>query len=510
MTDSELKTFCDFVRTQTGLDFQEKNWGALRRTLSRAATSHGFESPAEFANWVRDTPELHKSIDILASLLTIGETFFFRDMMAFEAIGSTIIPQLIESKTEPNKTLKVWSAGCASGEEPYSIAILLKRNFRVGPDLSIRILGTDINKESLKKAQKGVYKEWSFRGAPDWLKRDYFSKIGSGYHLNPLIRAMVDFRRLNLVSFDYTSILKEFGTFDLILCRNTLMYFTPPTRNAILENILLWLNEGGWLILSPSEVPHVVHRKLQLVTFPGAIFFRRKTSKKSSSHPSVQLIPRAEVNPTPSEKNNWWFIDGLTREKALKAESSTASTPVVSEPVTSHASAIEESIRAALEAFEKSDYLKVVSILKQLSAASKSKSEFRGQTEYLLAKAYANLGMLIEAQNAIEQAINADKINVTYHHMYASILQAADLIKEASERLQKVLFLDADHVMANVTLGTINKKLNNRTEALRHMRNAMNLLKSLSPEEVVPDSDGETAAHLEQIVKSAMDGIDHS
>ena len=156
----------------------------------------------------------------------------------------------------------------------------------------------------------------------------------------------------------------------------------------------------------------------------------------------------------------------------------------------------EQSIRAALEAFEKSDYLKAVTILKQFSAASESKSEFRGQTQYLLAKAYANLGMLTEAQDAIEQAINADKINVTYHHMYASILQAADLIQEASERLQKVLFLDPHHVMATVTLGTINKKLNNRTEALRHIRNAMNLLKSLSPEEVVPDSDGETAAHL--------------
>jgi chemotaxis protein methyltransferase CheR len=508
VTDSELKTFCDFVRSQMGLDFQEKNWGSLRRTLSRAATSHGFESAAEFARWVRETSEAHKSIDILSSLLTIGETFFFRDMMAFEAIGSTIIPQLIESKKEPNKTLKVWSAGCSSGEEPHSIAVLLKRNFRVGPELSMRILGTDINQESLKKAQKGVYKEWSFRGAPDWLKRDYFSKIGSGYHLNPLIRAMVDFRRLNLVSCDYTSILNEFGTFDLILCRNTLMYFTPLTRNAILENILLWLNEGGWLILSPSEVPHIVHRKLQLVTFPGAIFFRKQTRNKSSAHPSAILIPGTEEGPTSSKKNNKWFIDGLTREKALKVESSTASTPIVSEPATSHASATEQSIRAALEAFEKSDYLKAVTILKHLSAASESKSAFRGQTQYLLAKAYANLGMLIEAQNAIEQAIKADKINVTYHHMYASILQAADLIKEACERLQKVLFLDPHHLMATVTLGTINKKLNNRTEALRHMRNAMNLLKSLSPEDVVPDSDGETAAHLEQIVKSAMDGIE--
>lgn len=490
-----------------GLDFQEKNWASLRRTLSRAAMSHGFESPADFANWTRTASEAHKSIDILASLLTIGETFFFRDMKAFEAIESTIIPQLMESKAESNKTLKIWSAGCSSGEEPYSIAILLKRKFLTRPDLSIRILGTDINKESLKKAQKGVYKEWSFRGAPDWLKRDYFSKIGSGYHLNALIRAMVDFRRLNLVSLDYTSILQEFGTFDLILCRNTLMYFTPPIRNTILENVLLWLNEGGWLILSPSEVPHIVHRKLQVVTFPGAIFFRRQSRKKPSSHPSVQLISKPGVIRTSSKDNNWWIIDRLMREKAPKTKSAAAPTPVAPESDKSHPGNLEESIAAALEAFDKSDYLKIVTILKQSPAVGESRSEIHGQSQYLLAKAYANLGMLVEAQNAIEQAIKADKINVTYHLMYASILQAANLIQEASERLQKVLFLDPDHVMANVTLGTIHKKLNNNTEALRHMRNAMNLLKRLSPEDVVPDSDGETAAHLEQIVKSTMDGI---
>jgi len=277
VTDAELLSFCDFVRDQVGLDFPQKNWSSLRRTLSRGAASHGFISVAEFVKWITEISDHEKKIDILASLLTIGETFFFRDPKTFDGIEHFIIPDVIRSKSEIQKTFRIWSAGCSTGEEPYSLAILCTRTLLSASNLQIQILATDINKESLKKAKIGFYKEWSFRGAPPWLKKDYFLKVPGGYELNSTIRSMVEFRRLNLVAIDYSSILNDFGPVDLILCRNTIMYFTAEVRKRIVENMLLWLNVGGWLILSPSEVPHVVHRKLRLMTLPGAILFRRKS-----------------------------------------------------------------------------------------------------------------------------------------------------------------------------------------------------------------------------------------
>ena len=108
MTDAELLRFCDFVRDQVGLDFPQKNWSSLRRTLSRGAASHGFISMAEFVKWITEISDHEKKIDILASLLTIGETFFFRDPKTFDGIEHFIIPDVIRSKSEIQKTFRIW------------------------------------------------------------------------------------------------------------------------------------------------------------------------------------------------------------------------------------------------------------------------------------------------------------------------------------------------------------------------------------------------------------------
>ncbi len=503
MTDAELLRFCDFVRDQVGLDFPQKNWSSLRRTLSRGAASHGFISVAEFVKWITEISDHEKKIDILASLLTIGETFFFRDPKTFDGIEHFIIPDVIRSKSEIQKTFRIWSAGCSTGEEPYSLAILCTRTLLSASNLQIQILATDINKESLKKAKIGFYKEWSFRGAPPWLKKDYFLKVPGGYELNSTIRSMVEFRRLNLVSFDYSSILNDFGPVDLILCRNTIMYFTAEVRKRIVENMLLWLNVGGWLILSPSEVPHVVHRKLRLMTLPGAILFRRKSGAEDIIRSFQSLDPQAIHTIKPDKKKDWWIIDELLKAKA----------PVVKHrPFTEQEPhenlGLEEELKKARQEFELANYNETVNILKNFSSNIETDPGLLGPVCYLLAKAYANLGMLKEAQDSIEQALKVDKLNIAYHHIFASILQAKEMPEEASRRLERILFLDPDHIMANVTLATIQTKLNNKSKAVRHIRNAMTLLDGLSPEEVVPDSDGVTAAHLREMVKSAMLVVD--
>ncbi|MHB8203371.1 MAG: CheR family methyltransferase, partial [Desulfomonilaceae bacterium] len=343
------------------------------------------------------------------------------------------------------------------------------------------------------------YKEWSFRGAPQWLKKDYFLKVPGGYELNSTIRSMVEFRRLNLASFDYSSILNDFGPVDLILCRNTIMYFTAEVRKRIVENMLLWLNAGGWLILSPSEVPHVVHRKLRLMTLPGAIFFRRNSGAEDILRSFQSLEPQAIHTIRPDKKKDWWIIDELQKAKASVLKHRPFAEQEPHENL-----GLEEELQKARQEFELANYNETINILKNLSSNIEMDPALLGPICYLLAKAYANLGMLKEAQDSIEQALKVDKLNIAYHHIFALILQAKEMPEEASRRLERILFLDPDHIMANVTLATIQTKLNNKSKALRHIRNSMTLLDGLSPEEVVPNSDGATAAHLREMVKSAM------
>ncbi|MGA8830805.1 MAG: CheR family methyltransferase [Desulfomonilaceae bacterium] len=503
MTDAELLRFCDFVRDQVGLDFPQKIWGSLRRNLARGAAAHGFGSVVEFTRWITETPGQGKKLDILVGLLTVGETFFFRDQKALEAIDRVIVPYIVGTKPELNKTVRIWSAGCSTGEEPYSIAILLKRSLWASSNQQVKILGTDINKESLEKAKKAIYKEWSFRGVPSWLKKDHFSRVPGGYELDPKIRSMVEFRRLNLASFDYSSVLGNFGPVDLVLCRNTLMYFTSEVRKRIIGKVLFWLNTGGWLLVGPSEVPHVVHRKLKLVTLPGAIFFRRNSGAEDILRSFQSFEPQAIRTIKPDKEKDWWIIDELQKAKApvLKHRPFAEQEP--------HENlGLEEELQKARQEFELANYNETVNILKNLSSNIELDPALLGPICYLLAKAYANLGMLKEAQDSIEQALKVDKLNIAYHHIFASILQANEMLEEASKRLERILFLDPDHIMANVTLATIQTKLNNKSKALRHIRNSMTLLDGLSPEEVVPDSDGASADHLREMVKSAMLVVD--
>lgn len=504
MNNSELQKFCDFVRTEVGLDFPEKNWSSLKRTLSRAASSKGFKSATDFTEWLMETTDFQKRIDVLADLLTIGETFFFRDTKAFDGLERVILPELFESKISRDNSIRIWSAGCSTGEEPYSLAILLKRTLLTLSNWRIQILATDINRESLKKAIRGFYKEWSFRGAPVWLKKDFFSKVSGGYELDPTIRTMVNFRWLNLVSFDYEHIVKDFAPADVIICRNTLMYFPADVRSAIIDKMLFWLNDDGWLILSPSEVPHITHKQLKLVTLPGTIFFRKHTKAKVKDRATFHFIAQPAPAVRPESKKEWWVVD----DSAWPQQSVPKPSPQANPPVQTQAANKDgpaEKMKKARQTFEGSDYLETINILKDLLLTQDLESSYLGMTHYLLAQSYANLGVLKEAQDSIEQAIKADKINPSYYHMYASILQARGMLAEASASLQRVLFLDPDHIMAHVTLGTIQQRLDNRIEALRHMRNAMTLLDRLPPEEPVPDSDGTTAGHFRDIVKSSME-----
>ncbi len=496
MTDSELQKFSDFVRNLVGLDFVPKNWPSLRRTLSRVSLSRGFETTSDFVKWLVDVHDQNSKIDILANILTIGETFFFRDFKTFEGIERVIIPDFIKSKRSDSSPLSVWSAGCSTGEEPYSLAILFKRLCYNHNGLQFRILGTDVNKESLEKSMKGFYKEWSFRGAPQWLKKDFFAKTGGGYQLDPSVISMVEFRYLNMVSLDYSTGLQGFTPLDIILCRNTMMYFTADLRNRIIDRMLLWLNEDGWLILSPSEIPHVSNPKLELVTLPGAVFFRRKKGMgKLSLSMSVETIQ--------DRNKDWWIAKKPEPSTAIVPKTSTLKDLAVLPRTKPHSPSLENHLELAKEALAVSDYRKTIELLKG-RPDREADPTLLGDRQFTLARAWANLGLLNEAQESIEAALQLDKLNPAYHHIFASILQARNMNQEAMERLQRVLFLDPDHVMANVTLGTIQSGLNNQTEALRYMRNAITLLDQLAAEEIVPDSDGATAVHIREMVKSAI------
>ena len=176
-----------FVAEKMGLHFPPERWPDLQRGLAGAATEFGFENISACADGLLSAPLTTAQLQTLASHLTIGETYFFREKPTFELLAQRVLPALIRSRRGREQRLRLWSAGCCSGEEAYSLAILLRQLLPDLADWQVTILATDINPHCLRKAVDGTYGEWSFRDAPADFKERYFHRNEAGrYVLAPL------------------------------------------------------------------------------------------------------------------------------------------------------------------------------------------------------------------------------------------------------------------------------------------------------------------------------------
>ncbi len=222
LDDAEFSRFSGLVRAKSGLEIPEVRRPDLEKAVVQSMAELSLSKPDELFTYLMTGPDGAPVLENLIARITVGETHFFRNHPQFEALEKQVLPELIE-KRRPLKRLRIWSAGCASGEEPYSLAILLKRLIPDLADWNILILATDINRTALEKAQKGDFGPWSFREVPPEVKANYFKFDGSRYKISNTVRSMVTFAYLNLVEDNYPSMLTNTQLMDLVLCRNVLI-----------------------------------------------------------------------------------------------------------------------------------------------------------------------------------------------------------------------------------------------------------------------------------------------
>ena len=210
----------------------------------------------------------------LANIITNGESFFFRDRGQFDLLQETLIPQLIEQKKNAlDFNLKIWSSGCSTGQEPYSLAIVLNK---IIPDLSqwnITIIGTDINQDFLKLARIGIYQNWSFRLTEPSFRKDYFTSSSEGWKINHNIRNIVTFCEDNIVQ-DKTIPIPCYGV-DLILCRNVFIYFKKYSVAKGIDKFYSALNPGGYLMTGHAELQEIALNKFQILSFPESVIYQK-------------------------------------------------------------------------------------------------------------------------------------------------------------------------------------------------------------------------------------------
>ena len=279
ISDILLSRLSDFVATAMGLHFPKECWGDLERGILNVARNFRFNDPEQCVHWLLSSSITKHQIEILASYLTVGETFFFREQKSFEALEKNILPAVINARRETDQRLRIWSAGCCTGEEPYSIAISLAKLIRDLTEWNITILATDINPHFLKKATHAEYKEWSFRSTPPKIKESYFICKDRHYAILPHLKKLVNFSYLNLAEDVYPSLVNSTNGMDIIFCRNVLMYFTPEQSVKVIKNLYHSLVDGGWLLTSPSDASSAFYSQFVPVSFPGVTIYKKEINR---------------------------------------------------------------------------------------------------------------------------------------------------------------------------------------------------------------------------------------
>lgn len=280
LTPNLLQTMIDWVDLHIGLKVSEARLSEFEKGIILAAADSGFEEPSEYVReLIRGQPSQNE-LGFLASYLTVGETYFFRDPLSFDVLKTYVLPEFSQGQGK----LKVWSAGCASGEEPYSLAMTMLSAFGKAAQDQTTIIATDVNPRYLNTARAGLYRRWSFRDVPVYIKDTYFSLTADDrYSISNGVKQMVDFSFLNLADDKYPSLVSDIHDLDVIFCRNVLIYFSPERVTQVLSRFHQCLKDGGWLFLAPSEIPHPAPENFKVMNMEGAIVLRKDSSLSQPS-----------------------------------------------------------------------------------------------------------------------------------------------------------------------------------------------------------------------------------
>lgn len=448
LSESLLSELSVFIENRMALHFPRDRWDDLEQNLRSASQELGFIEFTVFCQWLITARLTTKQTEIIASHLTISETYFWREPHVFEALEERILPDLVRARENGEKRLRIWSVGCASGEEPYSLAMAVRRTIPVLKDWNITILATDINPRNLQKAANGVYRDWSFRNSPLWMKEKYFSQLQSGeFEISPEIRNMVKFAYLNLAEDTYPSPANSTNAMDIVFCRNVLMYFTQDRIRQIGEKLFQSLVREGWLMVSASELSMHLFPDFASVNFPDAIVYQ-KTDKRIQDETALQPVS---------------FSFQLPPQPLLSRPPPQSVFPAVVEDVPVTQKACAESVRIL-----------------------------------------ANQGNLSEALINCEKAIFENKLDPHLYFLQATILQEQNRDTEAIVSFKRTLYLDPEFLMGHFALGNLMLQQGKNQIARKHFENALVILANFHQNEILLDSEGLTAGRMREIVSANL------
>ena len=499
ISDALLLQLGEVVARYLGLHFPKERWLDLQRGVWGAAQECGCEHDLDRYVQGLLSPALTQGpLEVLASCLTVGETYFFREKRSLEILERDIVPELVRERAGVGQAIRIWSAGCSTGEEPYSIAIVLSKLMAGLKKWDIELLATDLNAKSLAKASQGIYGEWSFRGIPLWVRSTYFEEVDEGrWALSPAVKKMVTFTQLNLMDDIYPPVSNQPNGLDVIFCRNVLMYLTPEGMRKVVRQLHRSLASDGWLIVSPTETSQELFSEFASVSFGDVTFYRKSAARLpmtlalpvyAEGRSGVQLPERMVEALEPTRTSSW-----ETTQKDFLREAAPQNTAA---PAASYGQ--------ALALYEQGLYEEVERVIGALPPDDGN----HASAMLLLARAYANQGKLAAALVLCDRAIAADKMAARAYYLRATILQEQGCLPEALLAFKQTVYAEPEFMLGHFALGSLALKQRRLKESEKHFANVLLLLARYQPEDIVPESEGLSAGRLrEMIVLSAGQGV---
>jgi len=506
--DSDIEAVRAFLLQNLGLKFTENQEKELHTKLSNASRHFGFDDTGNFTNWLLKQQIDNKLIEKLASFLTIGETYFFREQKALDYLEYAYLPKLIEQRRKTTKQLRIWSAGCASGEEPYTVAIILKRLIPDIDQWNITLLATDINLDFLNKAKKGIYTKWSFRGLSDGFRTKYFKELDNKkYEINSDIRRMVKFSYLNLAIDHFPSLENQTNAFDVILCRNVLIYFSLKGTITVTRKFYQALIDGGLLLVSPVEASNFITPDFHRLSYKGISIYEKDPDKNSAVNESGStktvfgsFLPEIKQPALPAAKINHFSEKPEKKHVFEKPKKLIDFDLKKTKTESSENDSQQKPYEQAVLLYEQGKYTEAEILLESSFTENSTNPPYL----LLLARIKANKGLLVESESFCLKAIACNKVDERAYYLLATIQSEQGKATAAVESLNKTLFLNPDFSLGHFLLGNLYMEQGKNSEARKHYTNALNCISKMKANDIIQESDGLTANRLKEIIYSYL------
>jgi chemotaxis protein methyltransferase CheR len=467
-----LDRFRNMIAGRFGLELGEGKLDFVAGVLERRLKACGGLSPSVYLDsLVRcDRPDEMRA---LAAELTITETYFLRGSEHYRALAGIVLPERIRAR-DAERRLRLLSAGCASGEEAYSLAIILREYFPDIESWDIKILGVDVNPLMVEKARKGRYGAWALRETPPEIRDKYFRPDGSEFLLDEHIRSMVSFEERNLAA--ETGCFPGENQFDLILCRNVLMYLVPSAAQQVIARITRALAPDGYLFLGYAETLRGLSQQFQLRHTHDSFYYQKSGDEVPTSYAESRrpVITPAKADPADlswvkAVEKNCRRIDDLAQTSLSRIEPTRRGVP---RAVESTPSGRPVELSLVFELLREERFREALDLLHGLPPETTADAD----TQLLRAVLLANGGDLETAEGICRRLLGADDLNASAHYVMALCREHAGDPASAMEHDRAAIYLDSTFAMPHLHLGRLAKRSSDSMTARGELQRAATLL----------------------------------